>query len=517
MFENIILVGFMGTGKDSVGKILAQNTNMAFISTDQMIELVEQKTVAKIFEERGEDYFRKKEKWALNRIKGLKNVVVATGGGMVIPPENRRTLASLGTIVQLFAEPDVLKKRIIPESSRPLVKSKIDIERLYRQRKGIYDFARITIDTSTLPPDRIAHEIECRLNLKKLYTCNKKIEISVKTKTKDYPLVIGFDILGRLKIRQKRVVIITNPLVGALYLGEIIEHLKNQGKEVHYLVIPDGELHKNIDTVERICNFLLELNFQRQDFIVSLGGGVITDITGFVASILKRGCKIVHIPTTLLAQVDAAIGGKTGINTQSGKNMLGTFYQPELVICDIKKLLTLSDREFINGIAEVIKYSLIGSQRLFETLQAKRKGIMQRNLSMLYQIVRDCAFMKAAIISRDEDEEKGFRQILNFGHTIGHIIETTTNYRKYSHGEAVAMGMLEEIRLFGKEKAELAKVKSLLKDYSLPIGLPEGTKQADIARMLLQDKKMKGAKIRMPIFQRIGKVIIKEVLCRKFF
>ncbi|MEO0128895.1 MAG: 3-dehydroquinate synthase [candidate division WOR-3 bacterium] len=516
MSENIILTGFMGSGKDTIGRLLASRLNMGFISTDQMIEFAEQKPIKGIFEERGEVYFRKKEKWVIEKIKGLKNVVIATGGGMVIDMKSRKELQKMGTVVQLSTNIENLKKRIISNGERPLIRNVFDIDKLYREREGIYDFAEIKIDNSDKKPETVVNEIIEKLNLEKTQSYKEKAEIRIKTKLKTYPVIIGYNITERLPIFNNKVVIITNPLVGALYMNEIINNLRKGNNEIDYFIIPDGEEFKNFEVVKKIYEFLFQNNFQRKNFILSLGGGVITDIAGFVASTFKRGCRIIHIPTTLLCQVDAAIGGKTGINTDYGKNMVGTFYQPELVLCDLKKLLTLSDKEFFNGIAEVIKYSVIHSKRLFNILQRKKEQVKNRNLQILFEIMKMCVSIKGAIINQDETEEKGIREILNFGHTVGHIIETVTNYNIYSHGEAISMGMVEEMRLFGRKTKGIGEVKELLKAYDLPIYVPCDLKNK-MKKLISHDKKMKGKYITIPVFEGIGKIKIKEVLCRKFF
>ncbi len=516
MSDNIILIGFMGTGKDTIGKLLAHRLNMGFISTDEMIELVEQRSIKKIFEEKGEVYFREKEKWVIEKIRGLKNVVIATGGGMVIDLKNRKELQKMGVVVQVVTNIETLKKRIIPNGERPLIRNVRDIERLYRERRGIYDFATIKIDTSEKKSIVMVDEIIKKLKLKEVQTLKEKAEIHIKTKSKNYPVVIGYNIMDHLPISNNKVVIITNPLVGALYINELIHHLRKMKNEIDYFIIPDGEEYKNFEVVQKIYDYLFQKDFQRKDFILSLGGGVITDIAGFVASTFKRGCRVIHIPTTLLCQVDAAIGGKTGINTAYGKNMLGTFYQPELVLCDLKKLLTLSDKEFLNGIAEVIKYSLIHSRRLFNILKKKKDYVKNRNLQLLFEIVKECVSIKDRIINQDETEEKGIREILNFGHTIGHMIETVTDYNIYSHGEAISMGMVAEMRLFGKKTEELGEVISLLKDYRLPTNV-QGKILSKMKKLIFRDKKAKGKYITIPVFEKIGRVRVKEVLCKKFF
>ncbi len=516
MSENIILIGFMGTGKDTIGRLLASRLNMGFISTDEMIELAEQKSIKEIFELKGEDYFRKKEKWVLGKIRELRNTVIATGGGMVIDAQNRKALQKMGMVIQISAKLETLKKRIIANGKRPLIRNIADIDRIYRERNGIYDFATIKLNTSEKKPEATVNEIIEKLSLKKIQSAKERAEIIIKTKSKEYPVIIGYNITDHLFIFNNKIVIITNPLVGALYLNEFITYLKKGKNEIYYFIIPDGEEFKNFETVKKIYDFLFQINFQRQNFLISLGGGVISDIAGFVASTFKRGCRIIHVPTTLLGQVDAAIGGKTGINTVYGKNMLGTFYQPELVLCDIKKLITLPDKEFRNGIAEVIKYSVIQSKKLFRILHRYREYIKQRNSQLLFDIVKECVSIKGSIISRDETEEKGIREILNLGHTVGHIIETMTDYNIYCHGEAIAMGMVEEMRRSAKKSKEVNDVISLLREYRLPTTVP-GKFKKNLKNLISQDKKMKGKYIRIPVFEKIGRVQLKEVLCKRFF
>lgn len=515
MSENIILIGFMGAGKDTIGRYLAQQLQKSFISTDAMIELVEGQTVAEIFEKKGEAYFRKREALVLQTIKNLKNTVIATGGGMVLFEQNRDILKNMGRVVQLHAELSTLKKRISFNGTRPLIKSAEDLETLYNKRRGLYDFTEIYVDTTERSVKEIAQEIIEKLKLKVLNNFNKSYKMTVRTKMAQYPIVIGADIISQLDIKSKgriKVLVITNPLVGALYLFELKHSLEKNGHIVFVKIIPDGERYKNIKTVNSIYKVLLGHKFSREDLIIGLGGGVITDIAGFVASTYKRGMRLINVPTTLLAMVDAGFGGKTGVNTKFGKNMVGTFYQPEMVICDIKTLLNLSDYEFKNGIAEIIKYGLIASGKLIRILQRDKEQILGRRLDVLFRMIKESILIKTSVITQDEKETEGKREILNFGHTIGHIIETFTKYKKYSHGEAIAMGMIEEIRMFGKESdLDINLIIDLLKNYGLPFILPKMIEKDYIKELLLQDKKIRADTIKIPVLARIGRAKIKNL------
>ena len=241
---------------------------------------------------------------------------------------------------------------------------------------------------------------------------------------------------------------------------------------------------------------------------------------GFVASTLKRGMSLIHIPTTLIAQVDSSIGGKTGFDHPLGKNMIGTFYQPDMVLIDIRKLLTLPEKEFRNGLSEVIKYGITHDAELFDILEKKQKEIMNRDTELLEQIVSKCVQIKKEVVEEDEKEEKGIREVLNYGHTIGHIIETLTHYSEYSHGEAVAMGMVEEAKLARKEgflsKEDFERIENLIKKYKLPYSIPENIEKGDMKNCVSQDKKVKKGKIRLPVPTEIGKITFREVECKKF-
>jgi 3-dehydroquinate synthase len=303
-------------------------------------------------------------------------------------------------------------------------------------------------------------------------------------------------------------------------MSEIEYILKKKGLKVHTCIIPDGERYKNFDTIKQIFDTLLKENMDRSSSVIALGGGVIGDMGGFVASTLKRGISLIHIPTTLVAQVDSSIGGKTGFDHPLGKNMIGTFYQPDMVLIDIKKLLTLPEKEFRNGMAEVIKYGITHDVDLFDILDDKQEKIMNRDSKLLQKIVSICVKIKKEVVEEDEKEEKGIREVLNYGHTIGHIIETLTHYSKYSHGEVVAMGMVEEAKLAQNEgllpDKDLKRIENLIKKYKLPYSIPGNISKDEMKNCVSQDKKVRKGKIRLPVPTGIGKTIFKEVECKKF-
>ena len=547
MSENIILIGFMGSGKDVVGRAIAKMTGLHFLSTDEYIELKENRTINRIFKESGEVYFRKLEKEGMKAIMNLKNLVVATGGGTVIDKENRERLSKMGKVIHLDAGLDVIEKRLRSKKNRPLIKEKHNIKKIFEERKGIYNFAHLRIDTSFKTPERIAKEIidksctegalslqsnprsyaESHLARRPQKDFSVRDTLIVRTASKHYEVHIGkgvFDlnvkIFRRLKLNFKQAVVITNPLVGSLYIGNIKDCLKHFDVSPAIFVVADGEEYKTIETTIEIYEFLLKNKIDRATPIIALGGGVIGDLVGFVASTYKRGIPLIQIPTTLLAQVDAAIGGKTGIDHPLGKNMIGTFYQPDMVIVDAGMLLTLSEKEFNSGLAEVIKYAIIKDRKVFSLLRDKRKKILNRDLGVLTRVISRCVEIKKEIIEKDEREEKGSREILNFGHTIGHAIETLTGYKKYSHGEAVALGMVEETKMAFRngflKKKDLNGIVNLISSYGLPTTLPKSISMSDIRRAITQDKKIRSGRIRLPMPAAIGSGSIMEVRCQKF-
>lgn len=528
MPENIILIGFMGSGKDSVGKKISKKTDLSFISMDDYIVLTETRTINSIFEESGEDYFRKIEKQTLKRINNIRNIVVATGGGVVKDEENRKILSKMGKVIYLYTSLKAVKQRLDKDKTRPLIKDKDNIIKIYNERmkKGFYEFADKKIDTSAITPTQVADKILKYLQIKP--TNEEKIlkKYKLRADSKEYPIHIGCNILQNnnssidIKLKSDKVAIISNPAVGALYIGETEKMLKDKGIKPFRCIIPDGEKYKNFDTIKKIFDMLLKQNMDRSSSIIALGGGVIGDMGGFVASTLKRGVSLIHIPTTLIAQVDSSIGGKTGFDHPLGKNMIGTFYQPDMVLIDIKKLLTLPEKEFRNGLAEVIKYGITHDVQLFNILKNQQEKIINRDTILLEKIVSKCVKIKKEVVEEDEKEEKGKREVLNYGHTIGHIIETLTGYSKYSHGEAVAIGMVEEAKLAQKEgllsNEDFKRIENLIKKYGLPYLIPGNISKEDINNFVSQDKKVRRGKIRLPVPTEIGKIVFREVECKNF-
>jgi 3-dehydroquinate synthase len=525
MSENIVVIGFMCTGKDTVGKELSKLTGKVFFSTDEFITRTMNMTINEIFDRYGEKYFRSLERRALDRIKDLKNVVVSAGGGIVIDRHNRNVLKKMGRIVHLEADIGALKRRLKDSTTRPLIRDAGAIKKLFEERKGMYDFADLEVCTGRKAPAKTAADIIKALHIE---STRKEIPVTetwINTSSKSYPVFIcagDKNLDAPLKKKAPlgtnspaKAMVISNPLVFTLYGTRIASAFSSCGIETKCHIVPDGERFKDLKTAGMLYDRLLKDDFGRGDLLVSLGGGVICDITGFVASTYKRGMHLIHVPTTLLAQVDAAIGGKTGVNHPQGKNMIGTYHQPDMVFCDVSMLLTLPEKEFLNGIAEAIKHGVIRDRRLFEFLKNKRELIQDRHLSSLKKIVADSIAVKRPIIEKDEREERKLREVLNFGHTIGHAVESTTGYRRTSHGEAVAMGMVAELKILNSPPELEKRIRELLLGYGLPVSVP-GPIMESLEKTILRDKKKYGASLRIPVISGIGKAEIKEVACRDF-
>jgi len=338
-----------------------------------------------------------------------------------------------------------------------------------------------------------------------------KIKVDIKEKSKSYEVIVGSNVALNISkyLKEKKpskIVLITDTFVDSLY-GNLLRRLFNKS-DVISIAIPQGEQYKTLYTVSAIYDQMIKKQVNRDSLVVALGGGVVGDVAGFVASTYMRGLPVIQVPTTLLSQVDASIGGKTGVDHSGGKNLIGAFYQPELVVCDIEFLRTLSPRELKTGLSEVVKYAIIKDIELFSILEKNPKA----DASFWEDIISRCARTKAEVVSKDEKEKTGLRMILNLGHTIGHAIESVTKYETFTHGEAVALGMVAAsyISYYMKllKKPDLERIINLILKIKLPIvtDLDSGP----IIKALTMDKKAKAGKVRFILPVKIGKVIVKD-------
>ena len=334
--------------------------------------------------------------------------------------------------------------------------------------------------------------------------------LNVELGDKSYPIYIGIDLLSMKslfvdQIRGRQVMIVTNKTIAPLYLDKLTSIL--DGFNVQTVILPDGEEFKKLETLNKVFDALLEAKFDRTSTLIALGGGVIGDITGFVAASYQRGVGFIQEPTTLLSQVDSSVGGKTGINHELGKNMIGAFYQPKAVIIDVNTLDTLSNQEFSAGMAEVIKYGLLGNADFLSMLEANIESIMARKKDLIIEVIFNCCQDKARIVELDEFE-KGKRALLNLGHTFGHGIENAFGYGNYLHGEAVSIGMVMAAKLSEDEgnlsHEETLRVESILSKADLPISINKTIDSETLITAMSLDKKSIDGKIRLVLLKSLG-------------
>ena len=341
-------------------------------------------------------------------------------------------------------------------------------------------------------------------------------EVKVPLGARSYSIQIGTGILPRLgqECAQlglgRRAAIITDAHVAPLYAERTQASLKDAGFEPILITAPTGEKAKSLKTVQACYDQLAAHRLERKSFVVALGGGVVGDLAGFVAATYLRGIPFIQVPTTLLAQVDSSVGGKVGVNLKSGKNLVGAFHQPRLVMCDLETLSTLPERELRAGLAEVIKYGIIYDAPFFASLEAGMEGLLRYQLDLLANVIQRSCEIKAEVVSQDETEG-GLRAILNFGHTIGHGLEAISHYGRYLHGEAIAIGQVAAAclsrRLLGLSEEEVGRVRRLFQRAGLPIKVRLSPARLEelLAAMRL-DKKVSGGEIQFVLAERLGLV-----------
>lgn len=460
----VFLVGLSGSGKSTVGPIVAQRLALPFYDLDAEVERIAGKSIPEIFGQEGERSFRDFETRALKEIVAGQAAVVATGGGAITRSTNVETMAASGWIVYLAVRPEVAAERLLAQQKlagasayRPLVGAEDPVSRLkalYAARAQLYmEAAHWTVQTDEVPPWAVASAVVAGVKALesgglKPVPLGEHMELRSPLGERGQCIVIGKGLLAQLgdalwhQWGLSRAFIVTDAAVARNWLEPVRQALGSAAVDV--FVMEPGEASKDLATARSCYDWLAGHKAERRDCIVALGGGVVGDLAGFVASTYVRGMNLVQIPTTLLAMVDAAIGGKTGVNHPKAKNLIGTIYHPVLVVADIDTLSTLSAREFRAGLAEVIKYRAIAQQVSGFTppVLARLPDLLGSHLlsEVLKDLIAECIRIKLEVVVRDE-HESGLRKLLNYGHTIGHAIEAATKYRAVLHGEAVAVGM----------------------------------------------------------------------------
>ena len=518
---NIILVGMMGAGKTTVGKLLARQLGKSFIDSDEEIQRRTGVTIPHIFDVEGEAGFRSRESSVIQELLKQDNIVLATGGGAILSAQNRSMMKQNGVVVYLKSSVHDLWQRTRHDHNRPLLQTenpRAKLQELHDFRDPLYTAAAdVIIHTGKQSVQVLLERLQHRLEELKHMTGNEtKIQtLNVGLAERSYPIHIGSGLLSRVElllpyIPRKRAIIVTNSTVAPLYLQQLSEGLSSNGVQVQSITLPDGEQYKSSESLNAIYDALLTARSERSTPLIALGGGVIGDITGYAAATYLRGVPFIQIPTTLLSQVDSSVGGKTGINHPLGKNMIGAFYQPRVVLADTATLDTLPDKELRAGIAEVIKYGLIRDLPFLEWLEANIEKLLARDTAALqYAIARSCQ-NKAEVVGADE-RESGERALLNLGHTFGHAIENGMGYGVWLHGEGVAAGTIMAAdlsqRLGWLSAQEVARVCKLFERAGLPVIAPKLGAEKYLQLMGL-DKKVADGKIRFVLLKSLGHAVM---------
>ena len=522
----VTIAGFMGTGKSAVGQELAEMMGLEFIDTDAEIEKRAGKTVAQIFADDGEARFRQMESELCTSLAERRGVVIATGGGMILDSNNRERLMAAGPVVLLEAPVDELCKRLAGDTSRPVLGNNASdptalrarIEALLVERAPSYDTISLRFDAATHTPGETAATIAATIDLP-----GDSIRITPAGGGDDAPLGrygasdlhIGRGMLSSLGRRLSenrlatKVFLLMPPTLIDLYFDQVRVALDEYEVPYELIEIIDGDANKHIVQTKKIIDTIIERGAKRDATIVPIGGGVTGDIGGFVASLYMRGVPLVHVPTTLLAQVDSAIGGKVGVNHERAKNLIGAFYQPHLIIEDPCTFRTLPLEEVSNGMAEVVKSALIASASFFEYLESHVTtdvNVTLRDVGFLETCVRQAAHIKAQLVNEDP-YEKDRRRYLNLGHTLGHALEAAGKYHGLKHGQAVSVGIVAAMKIAARRgtvtEAIVERTSRLLEWCGLPITNEDANR--DVLRESMQlDKKFKKGRLHFVLPDGVG-------------
>ncbi len=510
MRRPLILNGFMATGKSTVGALVARDTGRPFIDLDRAVEAEAGSSVESLFASQGEAKFRALERACLTRIldaatSSTEAPVIAVGGGALIARDLRLRAIDECVVVTLEGSPAELARRALAQGARPLLSGPNPEQRvteLLALRMTSYAEAHARISCEA-PVEAVASSVRAVW---------ERDEIAVAAGEASYGVQVGAGFaaarIGGLLGDSPVSVLVSDRTVAALHAPRIEAALAAAGARVIRIDFEPGEAHKNIASVESVWRAALAGSADRKATFVALGGGVVTDMTGFAASTYMRGVRWIGIPTTLLAMVDASVGGKTGVDLESAKNAVGAFWQPDAVLCDVQHLSTEPARGFTSALAEVVKTALIGDPEMFALLENNAERVARRDLELTAELVRRSVRVKARIVSFDE-RENGLRAVLNLGHTVGHALEAQAGYTALSHGEAVSLGLVAALRLgeaLGRTPRDLSeRTLELLRRLGLPASLL-GQPLSAAASLIGHDKKRAGSSVRFVFARGIGDV-----------
>jgi shikimate kinase/3-dehydroquinate synthase len=530
--KNISIIGFSATGKTVVARKVAERLNWTFIDTDDEIVKLSRKTIPEIFKEDGEEKFRVLERRVLQRTCQKEKAVIATGGGAITDPKNQDLLRETSLVICLEASPETIYGRLQHDnlySASPVVRPLLTgdnplqrIKELKAKRQAYCAIADWTVHTDNLTIDEVSGEVIKGWEYAGKHTAERFSEpdlaCRVHTSSSEYPVFVGWGIVDQLGEKMKQAGlsgtanIISDENVFSIYGNVVKKSLQRAGFAVNSFIVPPGEASKNISQAVKIYDYLIERRVERTGVIVALGGGMAGDLAGFVAATFLRGLPWLQVPTSLIAMTDASIGGKAAVDHPRAKNLIGAFYQPRLVLADIKVLTTLPPRELTSGWAEVIKHGLILDAEFLKILENNAKSLINLKRDISTKVIARSAAIKCRVVSEDE-KETGLRTILNYGHTVAHGLEAATKYGYFLHGEAVAIGMMAAARLsyrlelLSDEAVEYHK--SILSKFGLPLDC-RGVALQDVLAAMELDKKVKGRTIRWVLLKDIGQAVIRS-------
>jgi len=505
----------MGTGKSTVGRLAARQLGLRFVDCDDLIAQRAGCSIPEIFQHEGELAFRRLERQAISEVAREVGVVIATGGGALNDRRNFADLRAGGLIVCLAARSEVIWQRVRRTADRPMLYARDPrrrLQQLLQQRAPLYAQADFTVDTSDSPIARIVREVVGRYRA-----------VRVALGERSYDILIAEGMLSELggevrrRVSPTSAVVVTDSHVARHYGRSVLTILQTAAIPAHLVTVPSGERSKTLTWAKRLYGRLLEHRLDRAGAVIALGGGVIGDLAGFVAATYLRGVAFVQLPTSLLAQVDASVGGKVAVNHPKGKNLVGAFYQPRLVAIDPTTLHSLSPRELRCGLAEVVKHGAIADAGFLSYLEEHAADCLALNVDLLRLCIRRSCEIKSRVVAADEHDRSGERALLNFGHTVGHAIETHFGYRRYRHGEAVALGMVVAARISERlgllAGGEVNRLRGLLKKLDLPVRLP--TISADeLLPIIGYDKKAHAGELRMVLLRHLGVAVVRSVPLR---
>lgn len=511
----VALSGFMGAGKSTLGARIARSRGLGFVDLDEELEAAFGRPVAAVFAEEGEDAFRAMEARLLRQALALPDRVVALGGGAVLDPASRALLKARATWVHLDVPLHELERRVSlqGEGTRPLWGDRAEVTRRFEERAPLYAEAPHRLDAEGRPGDvalrlsQLLDSVDAPVDP----PAPRSPERVVVPLDPSYEVVIGRAMAGLDQaigaIGHGPIAVLSDWNVGPLHQDAVLDRLGGTGRPLVSLTLPAGEENKQLAPVTDAVARLLDRGWQRGAPVVALGGGVLGDMAGLVAALLLRGVPFVQVPTTLLAMVDSAVGGKVGVNHRRKKNLIGQFHQPALVWADLSWLDTLPDRELRAGLAEVVKTALLGDEVLLERLEREPEAYLARDPDALADAVARCVRFKAEVVAEDE-REAGRRAILNLGHTLGHAIEAAASPEQVRHGEAVAIGLVAaaelSVREVGADQGLPNRIRDVLTGLGLPIRAPRLPRAALLSAMR-GDKKLKDGAVTWILMETTGR------------